>query len=136
MKTIKIKITNFLAVFFSLLVLLISQAAKAQDNDQDFKNKTPEQRAQMQTNMMKTKLNLDSGQTLKVQAINLKYAQQLAPVLKSDEGKFAKLRQMKSIMGQKDKDLKVVFSADQYKQYKTMEAEMKDKMRDYAKSRN
>lgn len=136
MKIIKIKITTFLTVFFCLLILFISQVAKAQDNDQDFKNKTPEQRAQMQTNMMKTKLNLDSAQTLKVQAINLKYAQQLAPVLKSDEGRFAKLRQMKSIMGQKDKDLKAVFNADQYKQYKELEAEMKDKMKDYAKSKN
>ena len=136
MKIIKIKTTTFLAVLFSLLILFISQAAKAQDTDQNFKNKTPAQRAQTQTNMMKTKLNLDSAQTLAVQGINLKYAQQLDPVLKGDGGKFAKYRKMKSIMEQKDKDLKKVFSADQYKQYKELEAQMKDKLKDYAKSRN
>jgi len=133
MKTIKIKST-FLGLFSAICILFFSQGAHAQEAS--FKDKTPEQRAQMQTNMMKTKLNLDSAQTLKVQGINLKYAQKLDPVLKSDGGRFAKLRQMKSIQGQKNKELKAVLSSDQYKQYQQLEAEMRDKLKDAAKSRN
>jgi len=123
------KITFFASVFF-IAFLFVAQTLKAQTNDQGFKDKTPAQRAQVQTTMMKNKLSLDSAQTLKIQDINLKYAQQIDPVLKSDGRKLSKLRQMKSILGQKDKDMKAVLNANQYKQWKEMEAEMKEKMKE------
>lgn len=135
MKIIKSKIILFLTSCFGLFILLTAQPAMAQDAAQSLKDKTPEQRAQLQTNMMKTKLNLDSAQTLKVQHINLKCAQKMDPILKGDGGRFSKFSQLKSIQGDKNKELKAVFSADQYKQYEQMEAEMKGKMKDYVKSK-
>ncbi|QEM06848.1 hypothetical protein DIU31_026315 [Mucilaginibacter rubeus] len=96
----------------------------------DLKNKTPEQRAQFQTEMMTTKLELNPDQTSKVQAINLKYAQKMDPIIKSDAGRFSKFKQAKALLKEKDTELKGVFTADQFKQYQDFEAEMRDKMKE------
>ena len=96
----------------------------------DLKNKTPEQRAQFQTEMMTTKLKLSPDQTSKVQAINLKYAQEMDPIIKSDAGRFSKFKQAKALLKEKDTELKGVFTADQFKQYQDFEAEMRDKMKE------
>ena len=121
-------------VAFFVSIMLITQCATAQDSGDGFKNKTPEQRAQLQTNMMKTKLNLDSAQTLLVQDINLKYAKEIDPVLTGDADRMAKFRQMKSIQEKKNKELKAVLSKDQYKQYEELEEEMKKKFKESARS--
>lgn len=128
MKTLKSKTA---ALITSCFILLMVQSASAQNMAQSLKDKTPEQRAQMQTNMMKAKLKLDSAQVLKVQGINLKYAQKLDPVIKGDGGKLSKFRQLKSIQKDKEKELKVVFTANQFKEYQQLQAEMKEKLKDY-----
>jgi uncharacterized protein involved in outer membrane biogenesis len=128
MKIIKSQIATSI---ISCFILLNVQLASAQNTTQNLKNKTPEQRAQLQTAMMKTKLKLDTTQVIKVQDINLKYAQKLDPVIKGDCGKLAKFRQLKSIQKEKEKELKPVFTADQYKQYQQMQEEMKEKLKDY-----
>jgi hypothetical protein len=125
---------HFAFIIPCLLMLLTLQKVKAQDAQAMLKESTPEQRAQMQTGMMKSKLNLDSAQTIKVQAINLKYAQQLDPVLKGDGAKFKKLKEAMSIQKAKDADLKTVLTADQNKQYEAMKEEMKEKLKEYKKS--
>jgi len=117
---------------------LVTSTAKAQDNTKQqevaelIKNSTPEQRAKLQTKMMTTKLVLDTVTSQKVYAINLKANQKLDPILKGDAstGRFAKLRQMKSIDDDKDKELKSTLTADQYKQYEAMKEEMKEKMKE------
>ena len=118
--------------------LILAGPVKAQQKQQmagQIKNSTPEQRAQLQTGMMKTRLKLDSAQTLKVQSINLKYAQKADPIIKGDENKLSKYRQMKAIDEQKDKDLKQIFTTDQYKQYQDIKAEIREKIQEYMKSR-
>jgi len=95
---------------------------------QQLKNATPEQRAGFQTNMMKTKLNLQEPQLTKVAAINLKYARLFQPILKSDEGRFSKLKKAKALQEQKDNELQGVFTKEQYKQYEDFEQELKSKM--------
>jgi hypothetical protein len=126
MKVTKILIIN---VVVSCLVLFTVFSAAAQDTQTSLKDKTPEQRAQFMTDMMKSKLSLDSVQLTKVQDINLKYAREADPVIKGDGGRFSKLRQLKSIQNQKDKELKTVFTVDQYKQYQELEAAMREKMK-------
>lgn len=128
MKTLKSKIAALVSFCFMMLMI---QSASAQNMAQSLKDKTPEQRAQIQTGMMKTKLKLDSAQVLKVQDINLKYAQKLDPVIKGDGGKLSKFRQLKSIQKDKEKELKAVFTASQFKQYQQLQAEMKEKLKDY-----
>lgn len=119
---------------FALLTLIISFLSvgrlHAQDKEkmQQLKNATPEQRADFQTNMMKTKLNLDGPQLAKVSAINLKYAQLFQPIIKSDDSRFSKIRKAKALQEQKNKELQGVFTKDQYKQYEDFEQELRSKM--------
>jgi len=120
-------------IYATLLFVAISTFAanslRAQANIADLKNATPEQRAQMQTGMMKAKLKLDTSQVLKVQAINLKYAQKFEPIIKGSDGRMKKMREVMSLQKQKDAELKQVFTAEQYKQYQDFEQEMKSKMK-------
>ncbi len=128
MKPNSIKIA--LSVCFLFFACIVSNPVAAQDKADMIKNSTPEQRAKMQTSMMKAKLQLDTVQVVKVQAINLAAAQKMDPILKSDGRKFAKLRQVKEIDNAKDKDLKNVLTPDQYKQYEVAKEEMKEKMKE------
>lgn len=113
----------------SLLLTFFAQLAIAQ-NATGLTDKTPEERAQFQTNLMKSKLNLDSGQVTQLQAINLKYALKTDPIIKSDAGKFSRFRQIKALQKEKDEELKKIFTAEQYKQYEAFKTEMKDKMKE------
>jgi len=94
------------------------------------KASTPEQRAKMQSDKMKEKLVLTDDQYKQVSDLNLVYAKKMDPILHSDEGRFKKYRQAKSLMDEKDKKLKVILTSDQYKQYEDFKKEMMDKMRD------
>ena len=99
------------------------------------KNSTPEQRAKIQTTMMVTKLSLDSATQIKVYDANLKAAQKMDPVIKGTGRGLAKLREMKSIEEQKDKNFKAALSTEQYKKYETMKEEMKEKMKEKIEER-
>lgn len=126
------KLLKITATLLCLLACFMLKPAAAQDMDK-LKNSTPEKRAQFQTELMKTKLNLDSGQVLKVQAINLAYAKKMEPVLKGDGGRLSKFKQARAIQSAKEGELKAVFTPDQYKKYKAFEDEMKTKMMEKAK---
>jgi hypothetical protein len=129
-----------MALCLVVLNLAFSHPVKAQDQKQQMaemvKNSTPEQRAKMQTQMMKTKLNLDSLTGLKVYNVNLKAAQKMEPLLKGDGGgKLAMFRQMKSIDADKDKEFKAILTPDQYKAYEAAKEEMKEKMKEKMQER-
>ncbi len=140
-KTITMKRTNriLFAVCIMALCVTIVNTAKAQDQKQQMaemvKNSTPEQRAKMQTQMMKTKLNLDSLTGLKVYDINLKAAQKMDPLLKGNGSKLAMFREAKSIDSEKDKSFKAVLTADQYKAYEAAKEEMKEKLKEKMQER-
>ena len=118
----------YITLFFVAISTLITGSLHAQANLVDLKNATPEQRAQMQTGMMKSKLKLDTNQVLKVQAINLKYAQKFEQIIKGSDGRMKKAREAIILQKQKDAELKQVFTTAQYKQYQDFEQEMKSKM--------
>ena len=134
MKTIKSKTVIMLALALNCLICLTQDAAA--QSKQGFKDVSPAQRAQTQTEMMKTRLKLDSAQLLQVQSINSKYAEKFDPVLKSNAGRFSKLRQLKSLQDQKNKEMKVVLRKDQFKQYQQLQAELKEKVKDAVQSSN
>lgn len=117
----------YLALMCTGLLLLFS-TIRAQSAE-DFKNTTPEQRAQLQTGMMKSKLQLSDEQTTKVAAINLKYAKQMEPVIKGEGSKLSKYREAKKINEQKDAELKQVFTEDQFSRYEKAKEEMKEAMK-------
>ena len=118
----------YITLFFVAISTLITGSLHAQANLGDLKNATPEQRAQMQTGMMKSKLKLDTSQFLKVQAINLKYAQKFESIIKGSDGRMKKAREAIALQKQKDAELKPVFSPAQYKQYQDFEQEIRSKM--------
>ena len=124
-----------LMLCFYLIIALKANAQDAKDV-KNLKDKTPPQRAQYQTGLMKSKLTLDSIQLVKVQAINLKYAQQFDKILKSDDAKMSRIKQAMSLQKSKDTELKVIFTASQYKQYQAIENELMARVKDNVKGLN
>lgn len=88
-------------------------------------NSTPAQRADLQTAFMKDKLHLDEAALAKIKVINLKYAEKMEPILKGDDNKLSKMAKGKSVMGDKDEELKAVFSPDQYSSYEDLRDDLK-----------
>jgi len=106
------------------LLSLISTFAMA-DKDAVIRS-TPAQRAAIQTQFMKERLELPADVLAKVQAINLKYAQQLDPVLKGTDGRFSKMQQSRGIMAAKDAELQSVLSPSQFEAYDKARDEIKE----------
>jgi len=94
------------------------------------KSSTPEERARLQTEMMKTKLGLTPDQTPKVAAINQKYAQRMEPIIKGQEGPLMRLRQMREVGQAKEAELKGVLSPEQFQKYLAEKQEMREKFED------
>lgn len=88
------------------------------------------ERAQAQSDRMKEKLQLSDDQYKQVSAINEEYALKMESVLQGGGGRWSKYRELKPLMKEKDKKLKAVLTADQYKQYEAMKQEMMDKARE------
>ncbi len=115
-------------LFISVITLfLFTSSAMAQHAFSD--NKTPEERAKVQTEWMQTELSLDSTQIEKVYQINLKYANKLDGIKNSSEDRMQKFKKFKALSSDKDKDLKKVFSNEQFKIYQKKKDELRSKMK-------
>jgi len=123
------------SLLFSMLGFIIISKAQSTDNSIDLKNSTPEQRAQWQSNAMKTKLGLNDAQFQQVSAINLEYAKKGDAIKNSGDGKFSKYRKFKSMMSDKDEKLKKVLTPDQFTTYEEMKKEMMDKAKEAYKDK-
>ena len=121
---------TFIALLVAAMSLLIVVAAGAQNEMEKLKSSTPEERARLQTEMMKTKLSLTPDQTPKVAAINQKYAQRMEPIIKGQEGPLMRLRQMREVGQAKEAELKGVLSPEQFQKYLAEKQEMREKFED------
>jgi hypothetical protein len=121
---------TFIALLAAAMSLLIVVAAGAQNEMEKLKSSTPEERARLQTEMMKTKLSLTPDQTPKVAAINQKYAQRMEPIIKGQEGPLMRLRQMREVGQAKEAELKGVLSPEQFQKYLAEKQEMREKFED------
>ena len=121
---------TFIAPLVAALSLLIVVTASAQNEMEKLKSSTPEERARLQTEMMKTKLGLTTDQTPKVAAINQKYAQRMEPIIKGQEGPLMRLRQMREVGQAKEAELKGVLSPEQFQKYLAEKQEMREKFED------
>jgi hypothetical protein len=106
--------------------LLVSAAAFGQQ--ERLASSTPEQRAKLQTEFMTKRLGLGATQIPKIEAINLKYAKKMEPILKGGEGPLVKLRASKAIEEDKGSELEKVLSKEQYQQYLASREEMRQKI--------
>jgi len=113
-----------------LLLVVVGWVASAAAQQEALKNSTPDERAKMQTMMMREKLSLTPDQVPKVEAINLKYAEQMQPVINGTEGPLMKMRAAEKIVSAKEAELKQVLTPDQFPKYLAMKEEMRDKMKE------
>ncbi|HEY8035832.1 MAG TPA: hypothetical protein VIF37_09620 [Methylobacter sp.] len=116
MRTLKFTI----ALFFSL-----STPIAHADDMAYLLNSTPTERAASQTSFMKTKLNLSQDDVVKVQKINQEYAEKIEPVLKGSSIGFFKMRDIKTILEQKDDTLRSVLTPEQFDIYANAKDELK-----------
>lgn len=103
MKTLKIvAIISFLA--------FISQSLSAQQKGKP----SPEKVAERQTKWMVKELSLTENQRVKVAAINLNYAKQIAEVRRTVTDNKARRQKVKSLNDSKMLELKTVLTPEQY----------------------
>ena len=119
-------------VFISLLVVRSAVAASLDE----LKNTTPEERATVQTAMMRTKLGLKEADVPKVAAINQKYAEKMNPIIKGTEGPLMKMREAKAIEQEKEAELKKVLSPDQFQKFLAMKEEMREQLAQKVRERH
>ena len=90
---------------------------------------TPEERAQFQTDYMKENLSLTGDQETKVHNVNVKYAEKMQEAYEAPTNKQQKLKAMKRINAEKEGELKLILSADQYGTYEKNKEAMKKKVK-------
>ena len=113
-----------------LLLSLFSIASYAQE-----RQLTEEQKEQVKEQYFE-KLNLSEEQKPKFEEITKKYALQMKTLKSSDKHKFAKYKEYKSIIGSKNKEMKALLSAEQFKIYKENQREIQKKIKEKRRNRN
>ena len=117
-----------LSVIVALITLLLISVTSAfsQGNQpgRGHGNQSPEDRAKRQTEMMKENLSLTAAQEPKVSAINLKYAKKMEDVRKITDT-VVQRKTFQNLNKQKEGELKVVLTPDQFKSYLKQVEEMK-----------
>ncbi|MBM4265892.1 MAG: hypothetical protein FJ144_04660 [Deltaproteobacteria bacterium] len=122
------KKTAIIAALSIAAALLLGTPAQSQDMEQMAKIPPPV-RAKAQTAFLEKKLQLNPEQKSKVEAINLKYAEKMQPVLDgSAGGMFARMREGKKLEGEKDAELRGVLNPQQFQTYEASKDEMKQKV--------
>ncbi|GAB4052208.1 hypothetical protein [Spirosoma litoris] len=124
---------NLIKLAFSVSLILFSIASFGQKGAQ---LGPPEERASRQTARMKEVLKLSPEQETSVADINLKYAKQMQSVIETGGRNLKTMREAKSIMKSKDKELKGVLNKDQFEQYLTIKEEMMDKLKERRRQRS
>lgn len=99
-------------------LLLIATAARAQDQ------KTPEQRAKQRTERLTTVLELTPEQAAKVEALNLKQAQEMESRRKAHEARHEAMRsEMKAKREAHDAEMKAILTPEQYAKWQALRPE-------------
>ncbi len=119
-------IKNFLKSTLVLSLLIVSTAVFAQ---QPMQQRSPEERAQRQTQWMQKNLNLTEEQNKKIYAIML-YHTTKADDTKNMAPGPEKRADAQAIKRDKNKDLKAVLTGAQFDKYQQHVQEMKDKKMD------
>ncbi|WP_103070849.1 hypothetical protein [Aquimarina sediminis] len=82
------------------------------------------------------KLDLSEEQKPKFEEITKKYGLQMKTLKTSGKSKFAKYNELKSIIGSKNKEMKALLSAEQFKIYKETQREIQKKIKEKRRNRN
>ncbi|WP_222428993.1 hypothetical protein [Chitinophaga polysaccharea] len=93
-------------------------------NKETIQDGTPEQRAKIQTEWMKTNLALSAVQTEQVYNLNLQYAQKNAFILQSKDRKLSKYKKLKALQQEKSASFPQILDTEQYKKYQELKEQM------------
>jgi hypothetical protein len=118
-------------IFISAFLILLGGKLFALDVET---KRTPEERARIQTEWMKQSLNLNESQLTQIEPLNLKYVQKMEEV-KTIPGRIGKLKKVKSIMEEKDNELKRILTKDQFNVYLEKREELKNKLKEARQER-
>lgn len=110
-------------------LLLLAAPAWSQDPAQLAKL-PPDVRAGIQTDFMTQKLQLSAAQRTQVEAINLKVANQMQPLLEGS--KWTLMREAGKVDAAKDDDLRAILDAQQFAKYQASKDELKALMQQKA----
>jgi len=115
--------------FASLVAALLLAAGSASAQGEGLEKlagTTPQQRAGIQTMFLKSKLGLSAEQAQKLEAINLKYAQQMQPIIESSERPLMKMGELRRVQEAKDAEMQQLLSPEQYSKYLAAKEEMRE----------
>lgn len=113
------------------VALLVAAPVRAQDAAQLAKV-PPSVRAAIQTDFMAQKLQLSAEQRTQVEAINLKVANQMQPLLEGST--WTLMREAKGVDQAKDNDLRAVLTPQQFDTYLASKDAIKDLLKQKAAS--
>jgi hypothetical protein len=113
---------HLISMVLGFSMLLVATLAIAQM--EELKNSTPEERATLQTDWMKTNLSLDEKATEAVSAINLKYAKETQALMDSDGTKLGKMMTFRRNSDAKDAEMRALMTPEQYSQYEQKKTQM------------
>ena len=117
-----------LALFFALF-LIGTNITSAQSKTAKL---TEEQKEEVTNNLEEyaVALDLSEDQRPKFEEITIKYAEQMIAVKNGGGRKLQKYKKVKSIRENKDAEMKILLSKDQYKVYLEKQEEMKKKIKE------
>jgi len=125
-KTNFIKMKNLVKSIAFIAVVFSSVIASAQQMPQ----RSPQERAQNQTQWMQKNLGINEDQNKKVYDIIFKHAQEMDAARNSAAGEDRRSA-MQNIAASRDADLKNVLTGEQFQKYQAHEQQAKDKMREH-----
>lgn len=126
MVNLKIKYHRFMKSYLSALTFLFFLSnGMAQNTNLE---KTPMERAKVQTDWMQKELSLDSIQKEEVYQINLNYAHKIENIKNSNVIRMQKFQAFRSLSEDKDWELKNIFTKDQFKSYLKKKDELHSKV--------
>ena len=110
------------------LILSMSFAASAQTTGTKL---TEDQKKELKTKMeaFKAELKLTAEQQPKFEEINLQFAEDLAKLKQENGSKLSKYRKFKAATSDRNKKIKDILTAEQYKVFKAHQKEMKEELK-------
>jgi maltodextrin utilization protein YvdJ len=125
-----------LLILIVLTIISLGPSGYGQEKFDEFMTETsPDDRAQLQTDYMKESLSLTRDQETKIQEVNLKYAGKMQEAYEAPTKRQQKLKAMRAINVQKEAELKLILSPDQYVIYEKNKEAMKEKIKARAKEK-
>jgi len=124
----------YIITFLTSLILISlgcenKNASKTSEMQKLIQELPADDRASIQQDFLVEALSLTPEQCEQLGQINRKYAYEVNSILRSDDYRSRKAKRFKSVMANKDRELKKVFSKEQYKMYDQIREELKQRLR-------